>query len=118
MASKRVTIHSSLLFDPKTKEFTKNRTIVVDCATGSIADVFERESDDKIHDGDIDLRGKTVMPGFVDSHTHIFLHSYELSRPVSSLLFLSIHQASWGLSPPWRGCNRLVRAKRLAGDVC
>jgi imidazolonepropionase-like amidohydrolase len=26
---------------------------------------------------DIDLRGKVAMPGFVDAHTHIFLHDYE-----------------------------------------
>ena len=76
MLRKTLTVHSSLLFDPKKKAFVKNISIQVDCQNGSIANVFQRKSDDEIQDDDIDLRGKVVMPGFVDSHTHIFLHSY------------------------------------------
>jgi len=76
MARKLITIHSSLLFDPKKKEFVKNVSITIDCAQGAISDVYVRKSDDEIGRNDIDLRGKVVMPGFVDSHTHVFLHSY------------------------------------------
>ena len=76
MRRETLTIHSSLLFDPKKKAFVKDVSIQVDRQQGAIADVFRRKSDDEIQENDIDLRGKVVMPGFVDSHTHIFLHSY------------------------------------------
>jgi imidazolonepropionase-like amidohydrolase len=76
--AKKITIHSSVIFDPKHKKFEKNVSVVVDTESGSISDVFERPSEDcELEDGDIDLRGQVVMPGFVDAHTHVFLHSYE-----------------------------------------
>lgn len=80
MIRKSVKVHSSLLFDPKKKEFVKNVSLRVDLQTGTIVDVYERTSDDEIGEGDIDLRGKTVMPGLVDAHTHIFLHPYRFVR--------------------------------------
>lgn len=77
MVSNTYTVHSSLLFDPKKKAFIENVSITVDPATGAITDVVERQAEAAvIQDGDIDLRGKVVMPGFVDAHTHIFLHAY------------------------------------------
>lgn len=75
MRRKSVTIHSSLLFDPKKKAFVKNVSIKVDTERGSITDVYTRESEDEVKGG-IDLRGRVVMPGFVDAHTHVFLHPY------------------------------------------
>ncbi len=79
MSPDTVTIHSSLLFDPKKKAFLENQSIKVDRERGIILDVYERTAQDSIHHDDIDLRGsgRVVMPGFVDSHPHILLHSYE-----------------------------------------
>lgn len=80
MARKIVTVHSSVLFDPKKKQFVNNVSIKVDRERGTITEVYTRQSDDGLHalqDGDIDLRGQVVMPGFVDAHTHIFLHPYK-----------------------------------------
>ena len=79
MHPKSITIHAGLLFDPKAKAFRRNVSVTVDAETGAIVDVFERDNSDikSIKGGDIDLRSKVVMPGFVDAHTHIFLHSYE-----------------------------------------
>ncbi|EXJ79496.1 hypothetical protein A1O1_08760 [Capronia coronata CBS 617.96] len=77
------TVHTSTLFDPKKKAFVSNISITVDPKTGLIVDVTERKPDSlgsTVPDGDIDLRGKVVMPGLVDAHTHIFLHSYD-ERP-------------------------------------
>lgn len=74
------TVHTSTLFDAKKKAFVSNVSITVDPETGLIVDINERKPDtlgNSIPEGDIDLRGKVVMPGFVDAHTHIFLHSYE-----------------------------------------
>lgn len=82
MLQKSVTVHSSLLFDPKQKAFLRNVSVRVDCQRGSMAEVYKRASDDEIRHGDIDLRGKVVMPGFVDAHTHVFLHPYKCANPL------------------------------------
>ncbi|KAJ4204947.1 hypothetical protein NW759_014756 [Fusarium solani] len=53
-------------------------SVTVDSETGLIVRVFERDDQKKPSKaGDIDLRGKYVMPGLVDAHAHVFLHSYE-----------------------------------------
>ncbi|EXJ91442.1 hypothetical protein A1O1_04554 [Capronia coronata CBS 617.96] len=72
-----ITIHSSSLFDPKQKQFLPNVSISVDQKSGNIVKVWNRDDEaTEIGDNDIDLRGKTVLPGLVDAHTHIFLHAY------------------------------------------
>ena len=74
------TIHTSILFDPKKKAFISDVSITVDPVPGLIVDVFERKQGAlgrSVPVGDVDLRGKVVMPGFVDAHTHIFIHSYK-----------------------------------------
>jgi imidazolonepropionase-like amidohydrolase len=75
------TIHTSTLFDPKKKAFVENVSVKVDPKTGLIVDMYERTEADfpggSVPEGDVDLRGKVVMPGLVDAHTHIFIHSYE-----------------------------------------
>jgi imidazolonepropionase-like amidohydrolase len=76
------TLHTSSLFDPKLKKVRRNVSITVDSATGLIHRVYERDDkrqdfSDVMKEGDVDLRGKFVMPGLVDAHTHVFLHSYE-----------------------------------------
>ncbi|KAL2023575.1 hypothetical protein VTK56DRAFT_2183 [Thermocarpiscus australiensis] len=79
------TVHTSTLFDPKKKAFLENISIEIDPETGSIARVFTRDTNDlpsPLPTGDIDLRDKLVLPGFVDSHTHIFLHAYD-ERPAT-----------------------------------
>ncbi|KAK3396385.1 hypothetical protein B0T20DRAFT_357589 [Sordaria brevicollis] len=87
---KTFTLHSSLLFDPKQKAFRKNISIEIDRDTGSIANLYERDDQHdlrlQVKDGDIDLRGpgKCVLPGLVDSHTHVFLHSYSLTTEKKS----------------------------------
>lgn len=78
MASSTFTVHTAVLFDPWVKRFLPDRSITVDRATGTVHDVYDRGVDHAdVNAGDIDLRDKIVMPGFVDAHTHIFLHSYQ-----------------------------------------
>lgn len=75
------TIHTSELFDPKQKKVLQDFSITVDQETGNIIRIFQRsESLTSITSEDVDLHGQFVMPGFVDAHTHIFLHAYD-ERP-------------------------------------
>jgi imidazolonepropionase-like amidohydrolase len=73
------TVHTSTLFDPKKKRFVRNVSIEVNTVTGNISKVYERtdELGSTVPEGDVDLRGQIVLPGLVDAHTHVFLHSYE-----------------------------------------
>lgn len=76
------TLHTSWLFDPKLRRARPNVSVTVDASSGLIVRVFERDDEatpfsEAMRDGDIDLRGKFVLPGLVDAHTHVFLHSYE-----------------------------------------
>lgn len=79
VVSSEYTVHTSTLFDPKSKQVLENISVTVDKVSGLMVNVFQRKMPlpDKIQDPDIDLRGKFVLPGFVDAHTHIFLHSYK-----------------------------------------
>lgn len=59
------TIHTSLLFDPHQKLWLTNVSIQVDKQSGLISSVTQRSAKDAdIDDGDVDLRGYTVLPGF------------------------------------------------------
>lgn len=78
--SSQFTIHTSTLFDPKKKAFVNDVSVTVDPKSGLIVEVSQRKPGSlgqSVPKGDVDLRGKIVMPGFVDAHTHIFLHAYE-----------------------------------------
>lgn len=78
MELKTITVHAGTIFDSKAKKFKENVSITVDPGTGSIVHVLQRDTGAaNIREGDIDLRDKIVMPGFVDAHTHIFLHAYK-----------------------------------------
>lgn len=82
MKMAELTLHTSWLFDPKIKQPRNNVSITVNSTTGLIVRVFERDDaktpfSQVFKDGDIDLRDKFVLPGLIDAHTHVFLHSYE-----------------------------------------
>ncbi|KAG2141087.1 hypothetical protein DEU56DRAFT_283261 [Suillus clintonianus] len=68
------------LFDPYTLELLENQAITICNDSGMILDVSpfsEPGSDFASFDGEvIDLRHLTVLPGFVDTHVHFFLHPY------------------------------------------
>jgi hypothetical protein len=73
-------IHTDCLFDPKQKKFVDDVSLEMDTQTGLITEVIHRKEalSSQIVSPDIDLRGKVVCPGFVEAHSHIFLHAYEL----------------------------------------
>ena len=71
-------VHTDCLFDSKKKAFVKDVSITVDPSTGLITNVARRDKKlpSSIDAPDIDLRGKCVLPGLVDAHTHVLLHAY------------------------------------------
>jgi len=78
MTATTYTVHTDVLFDPMQRKFLNNISVTVDRVSGLITKVYERKEPlDQVSSPDIDLRGKVVLPGLVDAHTHIFLHSYE-----------------------------------------
>ncbi|THU86359.1 hypothetical protein K435DRAFT_782900 [Dendrothele bispora CBS 962.96] len=82
----RVKIFAGKLFDPLTLEFLPSQCITVCKDTGIILQVEEFNPEDvestlltpssESNLDVIDLRHLTVLPGFVDVHVHMFLHSY------------------------------------------
>ncbi|KXJ88372.1 hypothetical protein Micbo1qcDRAFT_185009 [Microdochium bolleyi] len=79
-----LTVHTSVLFDSEAKQFVKNVSVEADTSTGLITKVWQRPGDGKdvqlgSADNVLDLRGYTVLPGFVDAHSHVFLHSYRVT---------------------------------------
>lgn len=82
------TIHTDLLFDPKKRTWLKDISIKVSSDTGLITEVYQRKNDlavDQNMDSDIDLRGRCVLPGLVDAHTHLFLHAYSETGSMSQM---------------------------------
>ncbi|WVQ81864.1 hypothetical protein IAT38_003991 [Cryptococcus sp. DSM 104549] len=74
------TIHTSLLFISQGAFFKdKPFAVTISPSTGKIVSVAPSSLSptDPVPQDDIDLRSNfTVLPGFVDAHTHIFLHPY------------------------------------------
>ncbi|KAG7451500.1 uncharacterized protein BT62DRAFT_984593 [Guyanagaster necrorhizus] len=66
------TILAGRLFDPSIEDFVASQVIVVSKTAGLIVDVHDYTTGSV----DIDLRHLTVLPGFVDAHVYMFLHSY------------------------------------------
>lgn len=71
-------VHTSRLFDSENKTFISNVTLVINPTTALIESTYQRKSSESLNleSNDIDLRGKTVLPGLVDAHTHIFIHPH------------------------------------------
>lgn len=73
------------LFDSYTGDLLENQLITISPDSGLILNVqkyedkqewFEEKGIDLEDNSVVDLRGQTVLPGLVDTHVHMFLHSY------------------------------------------
>jgi imidazolonepropionase-like amidohydrolase len=84
---KYFTVHTSTLFDSARKTFLHDISLRVDPATGLIVKVYQRDDvlPSRINAPDVDLRRKTVLPGLVDAHTHIFLHAYSETSSLNQM---------------------------------
>ncbi|GAW14835.1 hypothetical protein ANO14919_042390 [Xylariales sp. No.14919] len=108
MAETQLTIHTSTLFDSRSKLFISDVSIEVDTSTGLIARTYERSQplpyENVSNSNTIDLRGLTVLPGLVDAHTHIFLHGYSETPSLNQMRDESL-------------VERVVRATNHARDA-
>ncbi|KAI0355152.1 hypothetical protein OH77DRAFT_1403522 [Trametes cingulata] len=76
-----IRIYAGKLFDPQTLELQPHRVVTVSPSSGLVLDVkpYSAEELEDIaftDENHVDLRHATVLPGFVDAHVHMFLHSY------------------------------------------
>ncbi|KAA1467791.1 hypothetical protein DENSPDRAFT_770657 [Dentipellis sp. KUC8613] len=74
-----VRIYGARLFDPESLAFVPHPVVTVDPASGLIVDVHSYDPAAIYIAADantVDLRDKTLLPGFVDAHVHFFLHPY------------------------------------------
>ena len=74
-------VHAGRLFDSKNKTYIEDAAIEINTKTGLITKVYKHTDDrDDVwkSPNDIDLSSKdlTVLPGFVEAHSHIMLHPY------------------------------------------
>ncbi|KAH7105017.1 hypothetical protein BKA62DRAFT_669325 [Auriculariales sp. MPI-PUGE-AT-0066] len=67
---------SSKMFDPASVSFVYDKIIAVHGPSGVILSVDDMPSDLVLKSTDVDLRGMTVLPGLIDAHVHLFLHTY------------------------------------------
>ncbi|KAJ8457137.1 hypothetical protein ONZ51_g11706 [Trametes cubensis] len=77
-----IRIYAGQLFDPESLQLQPRQRITVSQDSGLILDVRpysipeESEVDFTNPETVVDLRDATVLPGFVDTHVHMFLHPY------------------------------------------
>ncbi|KAI0658376.1 hypothetical protein C8Q70DRAFT_917802 [Cubamyces menziesii] len=77
-----IRIYAGQLFDPESLQLQPRQKITVSQDSGLILDVQpysateENEVDFADTDTVVDQRDATVLPGFVDTHVHMFLHPY------------------------------------------
>ncbi|OSD00879.1 hypothetical protein PYCCODRAFT_1413611 [Trametes coccinea BRFM310] len=76
-----IRIYAGKLYDPESLQLLPQRVISVSPRLGLVLDIQSysaKETDevDFTHEDEVDLRDATVLPGFVDTHVHLFLHPY------------------------------------------
>lgn len=96
-------------------------------ATGTTAEIEAKiASGELAADAVIEAKGKTLMPGFVDSHTHIVFggdRSKEFGKRLRGATYKEIAQEGGGILCTVKGTREaskeqlLVRAKRLAWEA-
>nr|XP_031859985.1 uncharacterized protein CI109_004592 [Kwoniella shandongensis]KAA5527057.1 hypothetical protein CI109_004592 [Kwoniella shandongensis] len=89
------TIYASLLFDSRTRSFLTDIALTLSPITGRVISVepFSPSSPNLVIEfPDLDFRGKTVLPGLVDAHSHILLHPYSETPALNQMRDESLTQ--------------------------
>ncbi|KAI9066480.1 hypothetical protein FKP32DRAFT_1664791 [Trametes sanguinea] len=76
-----IRIYAGKLYDPESLELSPQRVISVSPRLGLVLGVqpYSKEDTDQVdftREDEVDLRDAIVLPGFVDTHVHFFLHPY------------------------------------------
>ncbi|WRT68380.1 uncharacterized protein IL334_005356 [Kwoniella shivajii] len=71
------TIYASTVFNSRSLAFDKDVSIRIDPKIGCIISVASTPPNlGLVQAPDFDLRGYTILPGFVDSHAHVLVHAF------------------------------------------
>lgn len=76
----RTVIRNGVVFDPAAGVHLGERTVVIE--DGVVVDLVEGPGDAAAAtaDVDVDARGRHVLPGFVDGHVHLSIHTMDFAR--------------------------------------
>ena len=73
----RTVVRNGVVYEPLAGKHLGERTVVVE--DGTIVEVVEGKWSGEV-DVDLDARGRHVLPGFVDGHVHLSIHTMDFRR--------------------------------------
>ena len=73
----RTVVRNGVVYEPLAGQYLGERTVVID--DGTIVEVVDGKWSGEV-DVDLDARGRHVLPGFVDGHVHLSIHTMDFRR--------------------------------------
>ena len=73
----RTVVRNGVVYEPLAGKHLGERTVVIE--DGTIVEVVEGKWSGEV-DVDLDARGRHVLPGFVDGHVHLSIHTMDFRR--------------------------------------
>ena len=73
----RTVVRNGVVYEPLAGQHLGERTVVIE--DGTIVEVVEGKWSGEV-DVDLDARGRHVLPGFVDGHVHLSIHTMDFRR--------------------------------------
>lgn len=73
----RTVVRNGVVYEPLAGKHLGERTVVIE--DGAIVEVVEGKWSGEV-DVDLDARGRHVLPGFVDGHVHLSIHTMDFRR--------------------------------------
>ena len=73
----RTVVRNGVVYEPLAGQHLGERTVVID--DGTIVEVVDGKWSGEV-DVDLDARGRHVLPGFVDGHVHLSIHTMDFRR--------------------------------------
>lgn len=110
LATDEMKIVAGRIFDSENAEFISNQIITVSNKTGLIQRVQPLSEDPHLNFSSsdvIDLRGQTVLPGFIDTHVH---------RQFIAVIFRDHTILISGFSLPSSVCRNVLERSEYSGD--
>ena len=97
-AARKIVFRYARVFDGESAELTEGSDVVVE--NGTIAEVSPIQVETDPATEIVDCRGRTIIPGLIDAHVHVYAAGLNLTRVVQSPMSYLAHFAAQFL----RGC--------------